>query len=173
MVCSFHAEWILEKLYNSHISEASVVLPWTVASAALFSLQYTTGTLLTAAGKMKVMIIIAALGLFLNIALNLFLIPIAAAEGAAQAAFCTQLFVFCIQMISTQRHFSVWGRDTLARSIAFMAICLGLALTCKNLSEHPPYVLSLFTLGTLIIGAALKMIPFKDLLNNFRSENAS
>jgi O-antigen/teichoic acid export membrane protein len=173
IICAFHAEWILEKLYSSHIAEASAVLPWTVASAGLFSLQYTTGTLLTAAGKMKTMIVIAAFALCLNIALNLFLIPIEAAEGAAQAAFYTQLFVFCIQIISTQRHFRVWGRDTIVRSIAFITICCGLALVCKSISEESHYVLALFTLGTLIIGAALKMIPFKDLLNNFKSENAS
>jgi O-antigen/teichoic acid export membrane protein len=172
-VCAFHAEWILEKLYNSHIAEASLVLPWTVAAAALFSLQYTTGTLLTAAGKMKAMIIIAAFALVLNIALNLFLIPIAAAEGAAQAAFFTQLFVFSIQVISTQRHFRTWGRDILVRSTAFITICWGLAFVCKSISEQSPYVLTLFTLCTLITGVSLHMIPLKDLLNNFKSENAS
>jgi O-antigen/teichoic acid export membrane protein len=173
LVCAFHADWILEKLYNSHIEEASVVMPWTVAAASLFSLQYTTGTLLTAASKMKVMIVIAAVALCLNIVLNIILIPIAAAEGAAKAAFFTQLFVFCIQVISTQRQFHVWSMDILIRSITFLIICCGLASICESVHEHSLYVLLLFTLCTLMIGASLKMIPLKELLSNFKSENAS
>ena len=173
LVCAFQADWILERLYSSHIDEASVVLPWTVASAGLFSLQYATGTLLTAAGKMKVMIVISALGLCLNIALNAFLIPAAAAEGAAQAAFITQLFVFFVQMISTQRLFHVWKRLLLVQSVAFAFICSGIAIALSNMEGNPLFVLSIFTICTFIIGAALQMIPIRELLSNFKSENAS
>ena len=173
LVCAFQADWILEKLYNSHIAEASVVMPWTVAAASLFSLQYTTGTLLTAAGKMKVMIVIASIALCLNIALNVTLIPSAAAEGAAKAAFFTQLFVFCMQIIVTQRHFQVWTIDMVIRSITFLSISFGLAILCEGVSQQTPYVLTLFTLCTLATGASLRMIPLKELISNFKSENAS
>jgi O-antigen/teichoic acid export membrane protein len=173
LVCAFQADWILEKLYNSHIAEASVVMPWTVAAASLFSLQYTTGTLLTAAGKMKVMIVIASIALCLNIALNVTLIPSAAAEGAAKAAFFTQLFVFCMQIIVTQRHFQVWTIDIVIRSITFLSISFGLAILCERVSQQTPYVLTLFTLCTLVTGASLRMIPLKELISNFKSENAS
>jgi O-antigen/teichoic acid export membrane protein len=173
LICAFQADWILEKLYNSHIIEASAVMPWTVAAASLFSLQYTTGTLLTAAGKMKVMIVIASIALCLNIALNFILIPLAAAEGAAKAAFFTQLFVFCMQIIATQRHFQVWTIDIVIRSITFLTISFGLAILCERVSQQTPYVLTLFTLCTLATGASLRMIPLKELISNFKSENAS
>ena len=173
IVCAFHAEWILGKLYSSHISEASVVLPWTVASAGLFSLQYTTGTLLTAAGKMKVMIVISAFALCLNIALNFFLIPASAAIGAAQAAFFTQLFVFCIQVISAQRLFQVCKTPLLIRSFVFTSISLGLATLVATFNWNPLFSISIFSFSLLTIGSLLKMIPIRDLIRNLRPENAS
>ena len=173
IVCTFHAEWILGKLYNSHISEASVVLPWTVASAGLFSLQYTTGTLLTAAGKMKAMIVISAFALCLNIALNFLLIPASAALGAAQAAFFTQLFVFCIQVISAQRLFQVCKTPLLMRSAAFISISVGLATLVATFDWNPLFSISIFSFCILTIGSLLKMIPIGDLIRNLRPENAS
>jgi O-antigen/teichoic acid export membrane protein len=173
LVCVFNGEWILAVLYNSHIQEASHVLPWTIASAGLFSLQYTTGTLLTAAGKMNVMIVISAIALVINIVFNSMLIPEAAAKGAAQAAFITQLFVFSVQIISTQKLFQVWKKSMLIQSSVFAITCLGLAALLSNIGGNPLFALCIFTLCTFIIGAALKMIPAGELIRNFKSENAS
>jgi O-antigen/teichoic acid export membrane protein len=173
LVSIFHAEWILAKLYNSHIYEASHVLPWTVASAGLFSLQYTTGTLLTAAGKMKIMIVISAIALAINIVFNGILIPEAASKGAAQAALITQLFVFSAQLISTYKLFQVWKKPLLIQSSVFAIICFGVASLLAKIAGNPLIALCTFTLLTFIIGAALKMIPIREWTSNFKSENAA
>jgi O-antigen/teichoic acid export membrane protein len=173
LVCAFYADWILNALYNSHITEASYVLPWTVGAAGLFSLQYTTGTLLTAGGKMKAMIAISALALALNISLNFFLIPSNAAEGAAQAAFFTQLFVFCIQIACTQKLFQVFRTSLIIRTVAFVFASTGLATIVSAFPCMPMFGICILSVGILTIGTLLQMIPIRDLILNLRPENAS
>jgi O-antigen/teichoic acid export membrane protein len=173
LICAFYADWILKALYNSHIAEASKVLPWTVAAAGLFSLQYTTGTLLTAAGKMRAMIGISAFALALNISLNFFLIPSFAAEGAAQAAFYTQLFVFIIQVAFTQSLFQVFRTSLIIRTIAFVLISIGLSSIVAAFPNMPMFSICILSVGILTIGTLLQMIPVRDLIVNLRPENAS
>jgi len=173
VVIAFHSEWILDQLYNSHIQEASAVLPWTFAAAGLFSLQYTTGTLLTAAGKMKILIVISAIALCLNITLNFLLIPDSAAKGAGQAAFITQLFSFCIQLICTQRLYHVFKTSSVIRTIAFSILTMGAAFLINQFKWHPLLSITVISIGVVIFGSLLQMIPLRDLIGISSHENAS
>jgi O-antigen/teichoic acid export membrane protein len=160
----FVPEWILDLLYAKHVSEAALVLPWTMGAAALFSLQYTTGTLLTAAGKMKPLIVLSILALLGNIACNFVWIPSQASVGAAKAAFVTQAFVLLVQLVLTQRIFRTWSSGLILRTLAFAAILCSVAVAVASWLNNPSHIFLLITASTALVGVFLNMIPLRELI---------
>ena len=167
----FQADHILNLLYDTNVAEASDVLPWTMGAAALFSLQYTTGTLLTAGGRMKPLIIVALLSLVCNVIFNLQLIPYSAAKGAAQAAFMTQLLVFIWQTYLTQRLYGVWDSGTILRTMAFTSITLTTCYFLHGIQLNSWTEMALITTLVISSGLLLKMIPLLELFHSLKPEN--
>ena len=162
LISCFQPDAILNMLYNEHISDASNVLPWTIASAAMFSLQYTTGTLLTAGHKMKTLIVIACLSLVVNVYVNVQLIPTKGSVGAAQAAFLTQTFVFLIQSIFIHRFYQVWTKQLISHSMLFLFSGFAGSYFISTLNA-PVYQAILYTtLLVIIAGVFTKMLPLGD-----------
>lgn len=98
---------IMAYLYK-HQSEAQTdTLFWIGLCCIPISLSYVWGTLLTAAGRLKTLNQLAFAALFVNISLNLWLIPRWGGQGAAKAALITQLILcvgqglVCIQQFSS------------------------------------------------------------------------
>jgi len=87
-------EW-MSRLYAHQSGVQTAVLYWIGLCCVPISLSYVWGTLLTAAGRLKPLILMAVGALFLNIVLNLWLIPLRGAEGAAISTLFTHL-VLCI-----------------------------------------------------------------------------
>lgn len=164
LLCVFVPEWILDLLYANHVTEASLVLPWTMGAAALFSLQYTTGTLLTAAGKMKPLIVLSTLALLGNIACNFVWIPSQASVGAAKAAFVTQAFVLVVQLALTQRIFCTWSSGLILRTLAFAAILCSVAFAFASWLNNSSHIFLLITASTALVGVFLNMIPLRELI---------
>lgn len=96
-------ESILDLLYRSPAREA--VSAFTVLMLTLIpvSVIYIYSTMLTAAGRMKVLGTITLVGMLINIALNLILIPGFAAAGASIAALCTQTAVAVACIITVEK----------------------------------------------------------------------
>jgi len=122
-----HADFILQNLYTHTSLAQTKVFGWLMLSFIPLSLNYVFGTLLTAAGSMKRMNIIALGGLALNLPLNFWLIPIKGAEGAAMATVLTQTFILAIQYASCHLRFR-WPTDFkfLLRISAFVGLSLAL-----------------------------------------------
>jgi O-antigen/teichoic acid export membrane protein len=167
----FQADHLLNLLYDTNVAEASDILPWTMGAAALFSLQYTTGTLLTAGGRMKPLIIVALLSLVCNVIFNLQLIPCAAAKGAAQAAFMTQLLVFIWQAYLTQRLYRVWDSGTILKTMAFTSITVTTCYFLHGIQLNSWTEMALITILVIASGLLLKMIPLRELFHSLQPEN--
>jgi len=163
LISIFQAEYILNLLYSEHTAEAAMVLPWTIGAAVMFSLQYATGTLLTAGHHMKLLIVVALLSLMVNLSLNTKLIPYSGAVGAAQAAFMTQTFVFLIQAVFIQKYYRVWTMKLLIQSTLFIAV----SILSANLiaGAHLSAVLTLLSItgAVVFIGILSKMLPVRDI----------
>ena len=84
---------ILDLLY--HTPSPGAVSAFTVLMLTLVpvGVVYIFSTMLTAAGRLKVLGLITLSGMAVNIFMNLFLIPSFSAAGAAYTAFCTQMLV--------------------------------------------------------------------------------
>ena len=79
-------------LNKSDVIISSEVFELIIFGIIPMSINYCFGTLITASGNMKLLNKIAASSLFLNIILNLFLIPQYGAYGAALSSLITQSF---------------------------------------------------------------------------------
>jgi len=105
--CYFYSDAIMELLYPKHASESSDVFRILILSIVPLSATYIFGSLLTAAGKLKKLNIIAFIAMIINIGLNLILIRDYHAFGSALASLCTQLFIIVTQIIITVKIFSL------------------------------------------------------------------
>jgi len=94
----FYNYEIIKLLYHSHISESAEVFGILMMCFVAISGSYIFSTLLTANGNLKYLNLVAALGMVLNIALNLILIPYLRSKGSAYASLITQFSVFFIQV---------------------------------------------------------------------------
>lgn len=97
-ICQFNGEKILQLIYTDS-NETSVMcfhfLMWGFIGMCL-SLIY--GTLITASGNLRFLNRLSVLGIFLNLALNLLLIPSYGAAGSAFATLLTQCFTALVQL---------------------------------------------------------------------------
>jgi O-antigen/teichoic acid export membrane protein len=84
---------ILDLLY--HAPSPAAVSAFTVLMLTLVPVGavYIFSTMLTAAGRLKMLGLITLAGMAVNVLLNLMLIPAFSATGAAYTAFCTQIIV--------------------------------------------------------------------------------
>lgn len=99
IVSFFNSEYILNLIYIDDITESK--LPFQLLMFSFIGMCSTIvfGTLLTAKGDMKFLNIISAIGIVINISINLFLIPKYGAAGAAVATVITQSLISLIQFI--------------------------------------------------------------------------
>ncbi len=104
-VCQFNSHNILDLLYTE-TSAASVhcfqLLMWGFIGMCT-SLIY--GTLITASGNLTFLNKLSVVGILLNIALNLLMIPLYGAVGSALATLLTQFFTSIVQLLHAHKHF--------------------------------------------------------------------
>jgi O-antigen/teichoic acid export membrane protein len=167
ILCTLQAEWILQLIYKGDIHTAASILPWTMAAASFFSLQYATGTLLTAAGKLRQLITVAIAALLCNSAINGWLIPSHAALGASIAAFCTQALVFIIQIFLTHKGFGVWKASLFWQSIGFMLIAWSMAILINTFEIEQITKIILLSISVGSSAVLFKMIPIRNLGHRF------
>jgi O-antigen/teichoic acid export membrane protein len=91
--CVEKADWIMQLLYHQYNTYHAEVFMFCIASIVPLCVMYVFGTLLTAAGKLKVLILTATAALVINMGLNLVLIPLYGAKGAAITLLITHSFV--------------------------------------------------------------------------------
>jgi O-antigen/teichoic acid export membrane protein len=159
----FYPEFILNILYDAHTAEAAAVLPWVMMSAFLFSMQYVTGTLITASGNMRTLILLAGGGMLYNLLLNLLFVPEQGAVGAAKAACFMQFVVLVGQVIHVQSNYRTLGRNLSLSLLTFLVIA-PVAAVLLRLTGVPDYIQLIALISICFITAfALKMIHLTDL----------
>lgn len=151
VVLMLHADFAMSTLYTHTSETQSRVFSWLMLSFIPLSLNYVFGTLLTAAGAMKRINLIALGGLAMNLMLNFLLIPTQGAEGAAIATLVTQIFIFMGQFASSYQQFR-WQFDTpfVLRLGGFLALTLFLS---KQLAFEKNFQTLLMSsaLGTVLL----------------------
>lgn len=165
-MCAF-AEPVMRALYVDANADSTTILRWLMLTFIPMSGGYVYGTLLTANGNLKRMNIIFTIGIVLNIAFNLYLIPIYGASGAAFSTFATQTLVFVAQLflahylLNLKFDWRLWGK------FGLFVLCLILILFVFQtffLDTFWFVKLLLFALLALVLAFALKLLDVKSWL---------
>jgi len=160
---------ILSFLYNEHIHESSVVFQILIPCLIPISFTYIFGTLLTANGNMKLLNISAIAGIFVNMIVNLILIPKFHAVGAAVASLSTQSIVAMLQIVIVFKSLKLPLKDIPYRScLLFTVTLLPLSYFISQLETINPFLLLLGSaIIAILMAFASKLISLrfiKDIL---------
>ena len=93
LIAFFYQEPIIMLLNSQSTGYAASIFGMVILCFFPLCTMYIYGTLLTANGNFKILNILAGIALLMNLGLNIWLIPIYKAYGAAIAALCTQSFI--------------------------------------------------------------------------------
>lgn len=160
----FYSEEIMQLLYgmqevetlsqfNTRILESAQIFRLLMGSFVAVSVTYIFGTLLTANGNLKLLNIVAASGVALNVGVNFILIPQWQALGAAYASLSVQIFTALLQFLLAWKIFQL--KFTTAfwlRLLVFAAIAVLATYFSRMLPYH--WIVNFIIAGTISLLAS-------------------
>lgn len=169
VILLYNKQPILSWLYHDHITESIVVFSWLIPCIIPIAFTYVFGTLLTANGSLKKLNITALIGIGINIIINVLLIPILHAKGAAIASLCTQSVVSLLQCIIALHamHIPVRTLPWIATLIFTIILIPTIHLIVKFLPCSLLSSLIISSVIALLIGIASQLINIKEFKTNF------
>lgn len=154
------------QMFYPDIAESSVaVFRLIIFGLIPIAMTYLFGTLLTANGSMKVLNLIAVVGIVINVTVNLLLIPRMQACGSAVASFCTQFVVSALQFVLAMRIIGIplkslpWLRCGLFVALLVPAVWFSPAI----LHVHVLWQLVISALFALGLAFATGLVNVKDV----------
>ena len=158
------------QLFYPDIAENSVaVFRLIIFGLIPISMNYLFGTLLTANGSMKELNITAAIGIVINVTINLLLIPRMQACGSAAASFCTQFTVSVLQFLLALWILKIpFSSLPWLRCLIFIAVLIPVAAFAPHIL-HFGTLWSLLVLGgfALLLGFATGLLRFTNVKTMF------
>ncbi len=173
----YYAHEIMYLLYSIHegetaamfeyrINHSSQVFGLLMISFCAISTMYIFSTLLTAHGSLKYLNIIALIGMFINIGLNIILIRHYQALGSAIATLFTQFVIAIIQVVLVCKLFHFKKNYILLfRIFVFVPTVFLIAYLTHQLSWDWKINLILMIFGSLAVSLFIKLLSVKHLFN--------
>lgn len=167
VVCSSLDRQLMGLFYKEHAEEYASVFGILVYGIVPISMTYVYGTLLTAAGKMRQLNILAAVTLAINVVLNLLLIPHYGAVGSAWSALAAQVFMAAAQMVVALRCFNMRPSVPYTLKIVFFAL---LVIGFSVLTPQMVWWLKILLAAVLAVGLllALGLVRIKEMVRVLR-----
>jgi O-antigen/teichoic acid export membrane protein len=163
---SWNAEAIMAWRYSEHTDRSAPAFAMLIWCFVAVGTTYIFGTLLTAAGRLRVLNWMAAGGALLNIGLNLLLIPRFQAEGAAMASLATQWLTALVQLAMAVWLFRLAGLlPLLGRALLYLAGLLAVQQLLHHLDQGLPGMFIFFAIFSLLWAFLTGLIGPKSLLH--------
>ena len=165
---------VLHLLYPGIAAESVGVFLFLIPCIIPVSMTYIFGTLLTANGSLRILNITSAIAIIINIAINLTLIPMLQARGAAIASLTTQTSIAIMQFIIAFKLLKI-PFSTLPYFRCLLFTCLLITTTCVATQYlHYGVILNLLICGCAALCWAFitKLIPLKFIVNLFAKVEA-
>lgn len=165
--CWFYRFDLMELLYGAESSDyLASIFGILMFSSPLIVLYYIFSTILTALNQMKILNVIAALGLVLNIFLNLYFIPNYQAFGAAIATLISLTFVgfACLYFYSENLKRAIQIQQILKIFCLAAMLCLS-GFGLQNFEINWIISLGFFLILALFYTFMLKLVSIKSLFN--------
>jgi O-antigen/teichoic acid export membrane protein len=169
LLCYFFGNQILSLFYDHDIEAAAPVFSWLMIACLAFSMQYIFGTLLTAGGYLRSLIIIAVMAMVLNITLNLIWIPSMGARGSAMANGICQVAVLLVQGYVVFKKLDIRPLPSLVTGTAFfMTGTTALGLWCTINQYTFAYSIVVVAGGALLIALITRMLDIRNFVRLLR-----
>lgn len=160
ILSQFYGYDLMNLMYNKHISESTSVFRILSCCFIPISMTYIFGTLLTANGSMKYLNMVAALGMILNIGINLFLVPRFYALGAAYSSLIAQTITALLQALIAMKIFKIKFNISYAlRIVLFIASLIISANLLQDITKS--WVNNLIITGLTMIALSFVFGIFK------------
>ncbi len=171
MSAYFFQEPLMQLLYAGANAYWGEVMGYLLFTFVAVSGTYIWGTLLTANGNLKLMNRLLVVGVIGNVLLNLWLIPLYQALGAAIATVATQFIVLFAQMALARQLFNLPFRWAyLAQIIGFSLASAAIAYGCSEYLSFSWFVNFFISISLgLLTALGFRMIHPKQLLTFLRS----
>lgn len=165
LFCIFYSNEIMSLLYKENFIESSSILTFLMIGFIGIATTYIFGTLLTANGNMKQLNIMAASGMILNITLNLILIPIFEAKGAAISSMITQIITAIAQLVIAKIIFKLSMNYKLILKLLLFVISISILFYFSTILDLIWYYKSLILFVICIILILLmRLFHIKEIL---------
>lgn len=179
VLCIFYSKDIMHLLYgmqeyetteifNKRIEESSHIFQILMTSFVFISISYIFNTLLTANGSLRILNIVAASAVLVNIVLNFIFIPNFKAIGAAYTSLCVHSTACVLQYFIARNKFSLRIKVFFWLKVLIYIICIvttTLFTTKLNLTWYYSFTIALIIgIGWAIITKLLDIKDLKDLL---------
>jgi len=160
VTCFFNSQTIIAWRYISFNDESSLAFSILILSFVPIATTYIFGTLLTANGSLKALNIMAIFGVFLNLILNLILIPKLQSYGAAIATLITQSLTAIVQIIIAYYIFKFRVNQKLLFSVLLYTLFIILLnyLPTTRLVDLSSINPTLIVVAKLIIGVLFLLV---------------
>ena len=160
-----YREPVIQLLYDEHIDDSVGVFRLIMFGLIPISMNYLFGTLLTANGSMKELNITAAIGIVINVTVNLLLIPRMFACGSAVASFCTQFTVAVLQFLLALRIIGIPLKSLpWLRCLIFLAVLIPVTvLSTSVLHGHVVWSLLIVAFFALVLGFSTGLIDLRGM----------
>ncbi len=161
----FYGAPLIQALYHHATESEGLLFALLMASFPAFCMMYVYSTLLTANGSMRLLISIAAVGVVLNICLNLWLIPLYQAVGAAISALITQTAVTVGFIVFSGKKLRLpFNARWIAAHAAFIVIAI-LAGYCTDMLQMEWYInMAMYGLICLGLMFAFRFVSVKAIM---------
>ncbi|MCF8364203.1 MAG: oligosaccharide flippase family protein [Bacteroidales bacterium] len=169
--CHFYSYELMDLMYKEHVNQSAEVFEILMLGFVAISTTYVFGTLLTANGSLKVLNIVAAGGMLINLLINLILVPRLQAVGSAYASLITQFSTAIIQAIIAIRLFKIKADyKYLTALVIFVTGVLIITNFTKQLFENWMLNFSLMIFLSIFLALVLKLLNIKGFIQILRSK---
>lgn len=133
----FNSESIMGLLYIHHVHESAQVLRILILCLIPVSISYVFGTLLTASGELKILNLISASLVLVNLLLQLIFIPLFQTKGAASVSLLTHIIAATAQIFYVYKKFQLnFEKKYLILIAIFFIISIAITIICKQLCPN-------------------------------------
>ena len=161
---------LMELLYNEHATRSAQVFSILVFGIIPIGVTYIFGTLLTAAGRLKQLNLMAVGALLANVGVNLVLIPRHGAMGSACASLVTQSLMALGQMILALHLFNIKiTSNYVLRLTAFTLFVVAANLLLPTFTWW--VTLLIVGMASLALAFLLKLIDIKQIVRTLKTDN--
>ncbi|KWW29509.1 MAG: membrane protein [bacterium P3] len=154
---------LMALFYNDHIADHAAVFRILIFCLIPVSCTYLFGTLLTAAGQLRLLNRYAAASLLLNLLVNLLCIPRWGAVGSAWAALSAQTFMAVAQIIASLRIFSLRPSRAYISKLFYFTFII---IACTCCAPHFVWWINIPVVAAvaLVLAFVLKLVDTREII---------